>query len=208
MKAAVISYGSIRDLQFHRNLLRDCSLIICADGGMMHAKRMDIIPHVLLGDFDSYDRELRRDSKETKRIEYPREKDKTDTQLAVEYALSKGARYILLLGAIGTRLDHTIANLNLLKLIADNDAMGEIINEHNRISLIKGKTTVRGKDSTISLIPYSGIVQGITLTGFKYPLRDFALERENTRGISNVLIDDVGSIDLKKGWLMVIKSKD
>ncbi len=208
MKAAIISYGSLEDPQFHRDLLKDCSLVICADGGMLHARRMDITPQVIIGDFDSYKRKNDETLRGIKIIEYPSEKDKTDTQLAVEYALREGARHILLLGAIGTRLDHTIANLNLLMFIADKNATGEIINEHNRITIIKEGTTIKGKGSTVSLIPYNGAVRGLTLKGFKYPLRDFTLKMESTRGISNVLIEERGRIDFKEGWLIVIKPRD
>lgn len=208
MKAAVISYGSVKDLHFHRELLKGCSLIICADGGLYHAQRMNIKPHGVVGDFDSYARESVQDFEGIEVVRYLSKKNETDTQLAVEYALSKGAKHVLLLGAIGTRIDHTVANLGLLMFIAEGDAVGEIIDEYNRITIIKSRTLVRGKGSIVSLIPYGGAVEGVTLKGFEYPLEDFSLEMGSTRGVSNVLIDDVGEINVTKGWLLVIKSRD
>lgn len=208
MKAAVICHGSITDFEFHRSLLEDCDLIICADGGAFHAKKMNIVPHVIIGDFDSCTKEFAQSFAGARIIEYPPEKDDTDAQLAVEYALSKGAEYIMLLGATGTRIDHTVANLGLLLLIADRGAFGEIINEYNRVTIIKGRVLVKGRGSLFSLIPYGGDVKGVTLKGFKYPLNGFTLKLGSSRGVSNELLEDTGEISIAKGRLLVIRTRD
>ncbi|MGI6703118.1 MAG: thiamine diphosphokinase [Clostridia bacterium] len=208
MKAAVICHGSIWDFEFHRRLLKDCDIIICADGGAYHVKKMGMQPHVIIGDFDSCTREFAQSFSGAKIIEYPSEKDDTDAQLAVEYALSNGADYIMLLGATGTRIDHTIANIGLLLCIADKGVVGELINEYNRATIIKDRALVKGKGSLVSLIPYGGDVRGVTLKGFKYPLYDFTLEMGSSRGISNQLVDDIGEISITSGWLLVVLSRD
>jgi thiamine pyrophosphokinase len=141
-------------------------------------------------------------------VEYPSEKNETDTELAVEYALSSGEKHIMLLGATGTRLDHTIANLGLLMVIAQRGGTGEIINEHNKAFLITDKAVVKGKGSQVSLLPYCGDVKGVTLKGFEYPLTDFTLEMGSTRGISNVLREETGEISIREGILLAVLARD
>ena len=208
MTAAVISHGSITDFEFHRKLLEECSLIICADGGALHANRMGVRPHVIIGDFDSCSRELAEGFDGTKVIEYPCAKNETDTQLAVEYALSCGEKHIMLLGATGSRIDHTIANISLLLYIAERGAAGEVINEHNRAFIIRDRAVVKGRGSIVSLIAYGGDAKGVTLKGFRYPLEDYTLEMGSSLGISNILLEDTGEITIREGTLLAVLAKD
>lgn len=208
MTAAIICHGSITDFEFHRRLIEQCSLIICADGGTLYAKRMNVQPDVIIGDFDSCSRGFVEGYKGVQVIEYPSEKNETDAHLAVEYALSKGEKHIILLGATGTRLDHTLVNIGLLLNILAAGARGEIINEHNRVGIIKSSTCIKGKGKLVSLVPCGGDAKGITLRGFKYPLRDYTLKMGSSRGVSNILTQDTGYIDIKEGTLLVIQSED
>jgi thiamine pyrophosphokinase len=208
MTAAVICHGEIKDYEFHRKLIEGCSLVICADGGVFHAKSMNIKPHVVLGDFDSCSREFAKTFEGVKVVKYPSEKNETDTELAVDYALSAGERHILLLGATGSRLDHTMANIGLLVSIAEKGGTGEIINENNRAFIIKDRAQVHGKGTMVSLIPFGGDVKGVTLKGFKYPLTEFTLEMGTSRGISNLLEEEIGEISIKEGTLLAVLAKD
>lgn len=208
MKAAVISYGNITDFEFHRRLLKGYDLIICADGGAVYAKRMGIKPHAVIGDFDSCNEKSIQCLKGVNIVRYPCEKNETDTHLAVEYALHEGADHVLMTGAIGSRIDHTLANLGLLVLITEKGATGEIVDEYNRISMVRDRTLIKGKGTVVSLLPYGGSVTGITLKGFKYPVTDFTLNMGDTRGISNVLTEHVGNISIKEGLLLVIRPKE
>ncbi len=208
MTAAIICNGSISDFDYHRRLVKDCSLIICADGGALYAKKMNINPHVIIGDFDSCKREYADSFTGAKVIGFPSEKDETDAHLAVEYALSQGEKHIILLGAIGTRLDHTLVNLGLLQTIKAAGGKGEIINEYNRVSMVEGSDRVKGKGALVSLVPFGGDVRGLTLRGFKYPLEDFTLRMGSSRGVSNVLLEDTGYISVRDGTLLMIQSRD
>ncbi len=208
MTAAVISHGSLEDLEFHRKVLQTCDLVICADGGAYHADRMGIEPQVIVGDFDSCDESFLQRFKNAEIIKYPSNKDKTDTELAVDYAAGKGHSHIILLGSTGSRLDHTLANIGLLKAMLDRGIWGEIINHKNRIFLIKDSIEVEGKGNFISLLPCSGDVTGITLRGFKYPLKDFTLRCGDSRCISNELLEEKGYIKISSGLLLVIIARD
>ncbi|MCL5046484.1 MAG: thiamine diphosphokinase [Actinobacteria bacterium] len=133
-RAVVFANGRIGDYERLRGLIRDDDWIICADGGAGHALKMGLSPDVLIGDFDSLDgdivEEISRAGAEVLRV--PTEKDQTDTQLALDLALSRGAREILVLGAIGDRLDHTMANILLLPKLAVHGANVTMVDEKRR----------------------------------------------------------------------------
>jgi thiamine pyrophosphokinase len=208
MTTAIISHGRISDFKYHKDILEGCDYIICADGGAFYAKEMGIEPDIILGDFDSLDNRFLKAFGKAKVLRFPAEKDKTDTELAVDHAIDRGEQHILLLGATGSRLDHTMANISLLKLMLDKGVKGEIINENNRAILIKDWTTVKGKGTYVSLIPFGSRVTGVTLKGFKYPLNNEVLELGSSRGISNVLNNEVGEIKIKSGLLLVVLARD
>ncbi|MBA1333796.1 MAG: thiamine pyrophosphokinase [Firmicutes bacterium] len=208
MAAVIISHGTIRDYEFHKGIIKQDDLVICADGGAAHARKMGIEPDVILGDFDSL-RECDLDSfKEAEILTFPRNKDKTDTELAVDYAVAKGEKRIIMLGSTGTRLDHTLSNIFLLKTMLDKGVRGEIINENNRIFLISDTAKISGRGTIVSLVPLSTKVTGITLRGFKYPLENETIEIGSSRGVSNVLVEETGEISLSGGLLLVVEAKD
>ncbi len=211
MKAWIISNGSITDYNFYKNLFSPSDLIICADGGAMHAEKMGIIPHILIGDMDSIEQcNLNAmQSKHTKRLQYPAGKDQTDTQLAVEYAIGKGCKEIVLIGSLGSRFDHSFANISLLKLILDHGINGMILNEHNEIYLINHRIRIKGKAGDIlSLLPVSECVDGITTTGLQYALQDAQMTFGLPYGVSNVFTRTEAEISIKQGSLLVIKARD
>ena len=143
--------------------------------------------------------------------EFPPEKDYTDTHLAMEIAIELGVTNVTILGATGTRFDHTIANINLLAIFLDKNIKAQIVDAHNRIYVINEDTHLVKKEMFgpfLSLIAYSDRVEGITLTGFKYPLDNAALEKACSLGISNELLEQEGIIRLHTGKLIVIEARD
>lgn len=137
------------------------------------------------------------------------DKDWTDSELAFHYALEQKPQQIVLLGATGTRFDHTLANIYLLQKALEAGIDCVLIDEHNEMKLINCTSTISRSDhSYISLISISGRTTGITLKGFQYPLLNATLERGQALGVSNVLIQDQGTIHLDSGLLLVIQSKD
>jgi thiamine pyrophosphokinase len=208
MTAVIISHGKMEDFEFFKGIIKGCRPVICADGGAYYAKEMDIIPDVILGDFDSLDSDTIKGFTGTRLIRFPAKKDKTDTELAVDYAIEQGEKDILLLGSSGSRLDHTYANIALLKTMLDRGVSGQIINEHNRLFMMTDYARIEGKGLQVSLIPFGGSVTGITLSGFEYPLDDATLELGSTRGISNIIENDFGEIYIKSGILLVAVTRD
>ena len=142
---------------------------------------------------------------------FPTRKDYTDTHLAMMYAKDLYPEEVIVFGATGTRLDHVLGNISLLGIGFEEQISMELLAEHNRIRMIQKPLTLE-KDAQygkyVSLIPYGGDVQGITLRGFKYPLSDYTMGGFNSLGISNEIVDEKAVIELTGGSLLVIESHD
>ncbi|MFC4777716.1 thiamine diphosphokinase [Paenibacillus sp. GCM10023252] len=190
-------------------------LIIGADSGALFLIDHGLKPHLSIGDFDSVTAGeldlIRAESWETLACD-PIDKDYTDTELAFRHALDIGAREIVLLGALGSRFDHSLANVHLLMLALEQGAAASIVDENNRIRLCSSSLSlVREPDrpyENVSLLPLTASVQGVTLEGFMYPLHEAELRIGQSLGISNVMKDDVATISVRDGILLVIESRD
>jgi thiamine pyrophosphokinase len=211
MYAVVVSSGSIIDYLYYDKLFHEAGFIVCADGGAAHLKRMGIVPDVLVGDFDSIDTEHLQYYRE-KNVEvykYPKEKNMTDTELAVKVAIDRGYKDIVIIGGTGGRLDHTLSNILLLKKMLDRGIMGKVVNEHNEIFLTAGSVEVIAQEEyNLTLLPVTERVEGITTKGLYYPLRGETIEMGSSRGVSNKFVAGKAQISITSGILAVIKSRD
>ncbi|TZE83404.1 thiamine diphosphokinase [Calorimonas adulescens] len=209
MKAVILSNGNVENIEFLRSYIESSDIFICADGGGNYAKSLGIKPDILIGDFDSIKEEILNYFQHlgTEIIRYPREKNYVDTQLAVDRAIELSADKIILLGATGNRLDHTLANINMLYYIYKKGVTAEIVDEHNRLMLLKGENFLRGQmGDTVSFIPFFGDVKKIVLKGFYYPLDGVTLTKDTSLGISNVFTEDVGYVDSGDDFVLAIFS--
>lgn len=189
------------------------NIIVC-DRGLEALYKLKLIPNHVVGDFDSVSPEILEFYKKQSQIifhTYHAEKDNTDTDIALKLAIRLKSSKITIMGALGKRMDHAIANIHILKDALEANIPCQIIDEHNRIYLINEsiqleKDKIYGK--YVSLIPLTSEVEGITLTGFKYPLENYTLPIGTSLGISNEIIEDRAHIEMRKGILIVIESKD
>ena len=188
--------------------------IIAGDRGLEALYKLKIIPNHVVGDFDSVSPEILEFYKRQSQIifyTFNAEKDNTDTDIALKLAIQLKSSKITILGALGKRMDHAIANIHILKDALEANIPCQIIDEHNRIYLINKEMTLE-KDKVygkyVSLIPLTSTVEGLTLTGFKYPLSDYTLLIGTSLGISNEIITDKAHIEMKNGILIVIESRD
>lgn len=192
--------------------IRDNDYLIGVDSGAWFLVQNNLKPHFAIGDFDSVTeeeyRQIRRECGEIYSCD-PVDKDYTDTEMAFNWAMVRNPKEIVLLGAAGSRLDHTLANLHLLYKGLKKGILSRVLDEKNEI-IITDKNISISKNSFryISLLPFSFEVTGVTLEGFKYPLNNAAIKVGESIGISNVLLDDVGKINIKSGILLVIRSSD
>lgn len=143
---------------------------------------------------------------------HPERKDYTDTHLAVLMAEDLKADHITILGATGSRYDHTLANIALLSHLADQGIPSLIIDEHNQIEILNGPEKKEYKKDKnypyFSLIAWGGNTEGITLTGFSYPLTNATLTPDISLGISNEITTPTATVTLKKGHLLIIRARD
>ena len=188
--------------------------IIAGDRGLEALYKLKIIPNHVVGDFDSVSPEILEFYKKQPQIifhTYNAEKDNTDTDIALQLAIGLKSSRITIMGALGKRMDHALANIHILKDALEANIPCQILDEYNRIYLINKETTLEKEKvygKYVSLIPLTSTVEGLTLTGFKYPLNHYTLPIGTSLGISNEMIEDIAHIEMKKGILIVIESKD
>ena len=211
MKGLIISSGNINDYILLNDLIDENDYIVCADGGLDHIMRIDKIPDLLLGDFDSIsDLGIKYIEDNNINIErYPSIKDNTDTELAIKTLIDKGIDNISLIGGSGTRLDHTLANLFLLKKFNKDGVSLRMIDDNNIVNYLVDSIEIKKSEGRfISIIPlnYDGII--VSLTGFKYKLNQKHIEYASTLGVSNEIIEDVGIVKLDKGEALDFESLD
>ena len=199
--ALIENYDYLRKFDFGKNF------VICADGGYMHAERLGLVPDLWLGDGDSLNKN-RVIAKEI--ITFPVKKDYTDTDLAVTEALNRGFKEVVILGALGGRLDHEFSHFCLLKKILDSGAKGVLLNEKNEITMENKPFMVYPKDKKyVSFFPFGGDVTGFSVKGLFYETEDMHLQTDKVQASSNCFDgDNPGEISFKSGYVLVIKSND
>lgn len=200
---------------------KEYDTVVCADFGLNTAYRLGMPVHYFMGDFDSVSPEILEAYREGKVegsehcewVRYPKEKDYVDTQLVLEWILEKGADEITFLGATGGRLDHFLANVNILMLALKQKVPAYIVDSRNRIRLTDSTLSIERQDmygKYLSLLPLTSTVTGVTLRGLKYLIEDYTLEVGIARAISNEMDETSkkAEITLRSGVLIVVESKD
>ncbi len=187
------------------------------DRGALVLLQQDIVPNLALGDFDSVTSdELKMIHEQLPEVTlFPSEKDETDLELAIDWAIDQKPRNIYILGATGGRVDHFLANIQLLQKERILKEIGDInlyiVDQKNSLTVkIPGVYTIE-EDSMkkyFSLLSVTEEVSGITLSGFKYPLHRAKLTRGSTLCISNELISECGNVSFEEGIIMMVRSND
>ena len=214
LKTIIVSGGDINKNFLEKlNLKNKFNNIIASDKGLEVLDKCNIKPNYIIGDFDSLNEKVLNkyiDDETVKMIKLNPEKDYTDTHMALKLAIELKSTDITIIGAIGSRLDHTLANINILKEALEKKVACRILNENNNITLINKNITIKKEEEYpyISLIPLTTNVTGVTLNGFKYPLDNATMEIGKSIGVSNEQIEDNATIKLEEGILIIIRSKD
>ena len=216
-RIVIFANGELPDLEAARALLQLGDYLIAADGGANHLLKMGILPEIVIGDLDSIDEDtlFELTSAEVMIEQYSEDKDETDIELALYYAVEMQPTSILIVGALGGRLDQTLANLSILTdplLPRINIRLDDGVEEAFFCRAIAGKgghVEVQGRSGdTVSLIPWNGPVQGITTEGLQWPLYAETLSASKSRGVSNVMVGESASIKIEKGLLMVVHRRE
>lgn len=183
----------------------DLSLIIAADGGYARLKELDIKPHILIGDFDSFS--LSADvPADIETIVLPKEKNDTDTFAAVKIGLERGFGIFHIYGGTGGRFEHTLANMQCLAYIAENGAQGFIYGEDFVVTVIKnGKISFDSSYSGyVSVFAYSEEAHGVSIKGLKYELDRVILTSNTSLGVSNEFIGKTSTVSVENGVIIVV----
>ncbi|MBM4160762.1 MAG: thiamine diphosphokinase [Ignavibacteria bacterium] len=201
--ALVIANGEPPKKQLLQSLTRECSVVICADGGANIAFKFGILPDAIVGDMDSLHAEALVKFRKVPTYEDHGD-ESTDLEKAISWAIKKKYDHIVVIGASGKRLDHTVGNLGVLPKFYP-DAVIRIVDDLGQTRYVGRELTVDAKRGDIvSLIPLSRC-EGITTKGLRYALENEALELGVREGTSNVVINTPVNIKVKKGHLLFYK---
>lgn len=214
-KAVIVSGGSIQD-EFALQMLYEIQpdYVIGVDSGLAFLYRNQVEPTHIVGDFDSVDLEVIAYYKSRTNIpirEFNPVKDATDTEIGVRLALELGAKALYLLGATGTRLDHVIANIQMLKIALDAGVKAYLVDECNRISLWNEEVTLSKEESFgtyFSIFPFGDSVERVSITGAKYPLNEYHLTNGESRCVSNEMVEKEVHITFSDGILILMETRD
>lgn len=221
MRDTVIFSGGRTDLVFAAEFMKDQkdAFLIAADRGLEALMSLGLRPNAVIGDFDSASKETIDQVNSFEKedditvIRLNPVKDDTDTEAAVRFALenNKEPGDIYILGGTGSRVDHILGNISILGLGKDFGKKIILLDENNRIELLfEGRTILKEEafGDFVSLIPFGDEVTGLTLKGFKYPLKNGTLKGFNSLGISNEIVSKEAHISFDSGVLIMVQSKD
>ncbi len=206
MRIIIFANGNLPNPEKARTLLRPDDFILCADGGTRHALALGLTPNVVIGDLDSVTEEERRKMKElgVETIQHPTDKSETDLELAINHALTLNPSQILILAALGGRMDQTLANIALLSDLRLSTFDIRLSDGVEEIFFCRDQVQVEGRSGDIvSLIPWQGEVNGVFTENLRWHLHHETLYPEKTRGISNEMTADVATVSIKSGLLLI-----
>lgn len=193
-----------------QEVLKNANLIIAVDGGAHYCREINLLPDILIGDFDSISPDHLQEytGQGVECIDYPRQKNETDLELALELALERGSKEVRLWGVVGGRWDMSFSNILLaahprfkrMHFSFFDTACSFVIIHGGRTHTLTGEPGTR-----VSLLPLAGDAEKVTLHGFVYPLEDETLHFGSSRGISNILQQKKATIYLERGTLLCIR---
>ena len=185
--------------------LKDGDFLIAADGGMDAIKQANLHADFWLGDMDSTAEIV-----EASATCYPSEKDETDLFLALQEGIKRGYTTFVIYGALGGRLDHTMANLQLLLYLAKRGLRGFLVDNTTMVTTIcNEQVCINEAQGMISLFAAEKAAEGITLQGLKYTLQNATLTEEFPLGVSNeFLLGETAEITVQNGVLWLVTAKD
>lgn len=206
-RIVIFANGELPDLDKARALLRDGDYIICADGGTRHASALDLKPALVIGDLDSAESAfLQTLQAEGVPIElFPRDKDETDLELAIHKAIELDPPEILILAALGGRMDQTLANIALLSDVRLSTFDIRLDDGVEELFFCRTRSQVKGRSGdTVSLLPWGGAVTGVRTENLKWQLSGETLYPDKTRGISNEMTSSTATVEIQSGLLLIL----
>ena len=208
-KVLVVANGEANSERFLKSLSKKSDFIIGVDGGAGVLFNYGIKMDVAIGDFDSIDKRVfEKIKKSVKILQYPREKDYSDTELAVQYAINRGFEDFTLTGMGGKRTDHLLFNLSVLYSLLKRGKKARICEENEDIYITNGMLSVKvNRGNTISIYPFTMRAKVEKTTGLKYLLYNKVITKSKTLTLSNVALVDKVFVNVSKGVVLLIVEK-
>lgn len=202
-RCVIVGGADIKDYNVIKSYLMADDFFVFCDCGLRHRGGLGVEPHLIVGDFDSFDNpEINIET-----IVLPTEKDDTDTVFAVKEALKRGFEDFLIIGVIGQRLDHTLGNVSILKMLYDMGKKALIADDYSEM-VIAGREPQFVEDSFpyFSLINIFGETKGITIKNAKYLLEKAEIKCDWQYGVSNEVVKgEKAEITVAEGQLLLVK---
>ena len=202
-RCVIVGGAGIDRYDIARAQLRGDDFFVFCDSGLRHMDGLGVSPDLIVGDFDSH--ENPRMDVET--IILPSEKDDTDTFFAAKEMIARGFKEFLLIGVIGARLDHTIANLSILLMLDKAGLKAKAADDYSEMEIVSSEpAAIEDSYSFFSLLNITGEAEGVTISNAKYPLDNASIECDYQYAVSNeVLPDKTAEVSVAKGRLLLIK---
>jgi len=183
--------------------------VIAADGGYDILCNIGITPDLIVGDFDSTDLKERIANLDVKTIQFPSEKDDTDMALAVRYGRERGYKRFVIYGALGGRIDHTLANIQLLASLLKEGLEVELIGDAEIITGVSNGTISfsEEKKGVVSVFSHSDVSLGVTIEGLKYEVHDISLANTFALGVSNEFVGKKSVVKVTDGTLIIVYNR-
>lgn len=212
MHILIFANGQLPDPQRARAIAlaaaeNEKTLLLCANGGTRHALALGLTPQVVIGDLDSIHAEDRRrvEAAGARIFQYAHDKNETDLELALQYALAQNPSSLCILGGLGGRLDQTLANLALLSDPRWGGIEARFDDGVEEAFFCRARSEVRGRSGDlVSLLPWGESVHGIYTEGLKWPLRGEWLDPHHTRGVSNEMTEQTAVVRIASGLLLIV----
>lgn len=207
MRCIILANGEYGEVDAYQNLFRSGDVVLCADGGANYAYELGLIPDIIIGDMDSILPEVKCffAAKNVSMRQFSRDKDFTDTQLALDIAQEWGATEILMLGTLGKRLDHTLSNLYYgMELVQKGIKLTHYTPE-SWVHIINQDIEIVGsRGDIVSVVALTQEARGVSEVGFDFALDNAVLEKSKPYAISNRLTEGKGKVSVHQGILAVI----
>jgi len=204
MRIIIFANGNLPYPERAHTLIHPDDFILCADGGTRHVLALGLVPNVIVGDMDSLPENFSPSTFNGEFVLFPKDKNETDLELAINHAITLSPHQILILAALGGRMDQTLANIALLSNLQLATFDVRLTDGVEEIFFCRDQAKVEGRSGDIvSLIPWQGEVTGVFTENLRWHLHHETLYPEKTRGISNEMTADVATVSIKSGLLLI-----
>lgn len=203
--------GRYDDDGFDRRVAATADLLVAADGGAARLLALGLRPALVVGDFDSLDAAAQRalSAQGVELVRHPVRKDQTDAELAVDEALRRGAREVLLTGGLGA-LDHTLGHVAVLRRLSARGVTAALVSAGVYATCVRSpwRGSLLGAQGARFSAAALGATATLSLRGFDYPLESYELRGDTALGLGNLVLAERASLEVDAGEVLLMVESD